>query len=86
MAKFQLPVPTRINGRLFFERFQIENCKRELIGLPPLARDPTTPIEFVPASRISEEFGRSRRTIGRRIAAAERAAAAETRESDDAAA
>jgi hypothetical protein len=63
----EFPPPTRIGRRLFFDRHVIENYKRELLGLPLLERDPRAPIELVPALQLSEELGRHRRTIGRRI-------------------
>ena len=75
MAKLQLPAPTRINGRLFIERHQFENAKRAALGLPLLERDPTAPIELVPASTVAEELGRHRRTIGRRFLESQRARA-----------
>jgi hypothetical protein len=34
------PAPIRLNGRLVWDRFEIENHKRRLLGLPPLERDP----------------------------------------------
>jgi hypothetical protein len=71
----EIPTPTRIHGRLFFERHEIENYKRRLLGLPALERDPREPIELVSAIQVSEEFGRHRRTIGRRILDAQRRAA-----------
>ncbi len=71
------PTPTRIRGRLFFERVAIENYKRALLGLPLLERDPREPIELVSAIQVAEEFGRHRRTIGRRILDAQRPAASE---------
>jgi hypothetical protein len=60
MPKLQLPEPTRINGRLFFERHQLENAKREVLGLPLLPRDPAAVIELVPAPRAAVECGKSR--------------------------
>ena len=63
----RFPTPIKIRGRNFFERIAIENHKRELAGLPLLERDPKAPIEFVSAIQVAEEFGRHRRTIGRRI-------------------
>jgi hypothetical protein len=74
-TKFKLSAPTRINGRLFFERFELENCKREILGLPKLDRDPTAPIQLVPAGQVAEELGRHRRTIGRLIVESQRATA-----------
>jgi len=68
MSKPECPAPTNIGGRLYFERHEIENYKRALLGLPLLERDPRVPIELVPAGRFAEELGRSRRTLGRRLA------------------
>jgi hypothetical protein len=78
--KLELPEPTRINGRLFFERLELENAKRQALGMPLLERDPTAPIELVPAPRVAEELGRHRRTVGRRIVDARRRAGAEPTE------
>lgn len=75
MSTPEFPTPTRIRGRLFFDRHSFENYKRRLLGLPPLERDPKAPIELVPANRVSEELGRNRRTIGRRIAESKNTAA-----------
>ena len=77
MPKLQLPEPTRINGRLFFERHQLENAKRLVLGLPVLPRDPTAPIELVPALQVAQEFGRSRRTIARQVIESQRRASTE---------
>jgi hypothetical protein len=74
MDKFELSTPVRINRRLFFDRHELENAKRRVLGLPLLERDPTAPIELVPAPQVAEELGRSRRTIGRRIREAQLAA------------
>jgi hypothetical protein len=64
------PTPTRIRGRLFFDRHAFENFKRKLLGLEPLERDPKAVIELVPAGQAATELGRHRRTLGRRIRAA----------------
>jgi hypothetical protein len=69
MSKPEMPTPTKIVGRLFFDRHELENYKRQLLGLPLLERDPLEPIVLVPAPQAAEELGRSRRTIGRRIVA-----------------
>jgi hypothetical protein len=61
------PTPTRIRGRLFFDRHVFENFKRQLLGLEPLERDPKAVIELVPAGQAATELGRHRRTLGRRI-------------------
>ena len=52
----EIPTPTRIRGRLFFERLGWENYKRLLLGLPALERDPREPIELVSAIQASEEL------------------------------
>jgi hypothetical protein len=75
MPKTELvPTPRRINGRLFFDYHDGENFKRKLLGLPPLERDPKAPIKLVPANQFAVELGCHRRTLGRRIRAAEQAA------------
>jgi len=71
----EFPAPTRIRRRLYFDRHEIENYKRRILGLPALERDPKTPIELVAANQVSEELGRHRRTIGRRIAESQSAVA-----------
>jgi hypothetical protein len=63
----KFPTPTRIRGRLFFDRYEIERFKRALLGLPALERDPKAPIELVTANQFSAEIGRHRRTLGRRV-------------------
>jgi len=67
MLKPEFPAPTKIRGRLFFDRHEFENYKRGLLGLPILERDPRAPIELVSANQVSDELGRHRRTIGRRV-------------------
>ena len=61
------PAPFRHGGRLVWDRHDIENYKRGLMGLSPVERDPNTPITFVTAKRLSEELPYGRRTIGRRV-------------------
>jgi hypothetical protein len=61
------PTPTRIGGRLFFDRHEVENHKRKLMRLTPIERDPSAPIVFVTAQQISDELQIDRRTLGRRI-------------------
>jgi hypothetical protein len=61
------PVPTRVGGRLFFDRHEVENHKRSLMRLAPIERDPSTPIVFVTAQQISDELQIDRRTLGRRV-------------------
>jgi hypothetical protein len=67
MSKPNVPSPRNINGRLYWERGEIEDYKRALLGLPPAERGPT--LELVPASVVARECGVGRRTLGRRIAA-----------------
>ena len=61
------PAPFRHAGRLVWDRHDIENYKRALMGLPRLERDPHTPILFVTAKQLAEELPYGRRTIGRRV-------------------
>jgi hypothetical protein len=63
----EFPQPTRIGGRLMFDRHDVENHKRQLMGLTPTDRDPAAPITFVTTSQISNELQINRRTLGRRI-------------------
>jgi hypothetical protein len=63
----EFPVPTSIGGRLFFDRYEVENYKRALMRLAPLNRDPAAPIVFVTAQQMSDELQIDRRTLGRRI-------------------
>ncbi len=64
----EFPAPVRQAGRLYFVDRAIENYKRALAGLPPLADDPSAPIKLRPASEVAADFGFGRRTLGRRIA------------------
>jgi hypothetical protein len=73
----EFPAPFRHNGRLVWDRFEIENYKRALIGLSPLERDPNTPITFVTAKQLSAELPFGRRTLGRRVKGRIRGDAAE---------
>ena len=61
------PAPFRINGRLMWERFGVENYKRGLMGLPSVERDPQAPITFVSAKQLTAELPYGRRTLGRRV-------------------
>ncbi len=54
-------------GRLFFDRHEVENYKRALLGLPLLERDPQTPIQLVSANQFADELGKHRRSLGRQI-------------------
>ena len=44
----EFPSPTRIGGRLMFDRHDVENHKRQLMGLTPVDRDPAAPIVLGP--------------------------------------
>jgi hypothetical protein len=61
------PPPVRVGGRLFFDRHEIENHKRALMGLSPLGRDESTPIQFATAEQVTSELQIDRRTLGRRV-------------------
>ena len=61
------PIPTRMGGRLFFDRHEVENHKRKLMRLTPIERDAAVPIAFVTAQQISDELQIDRRTLGRRV-------------------
>jgi hypothetical protein len=63
----EFPAPFRRNGRLFWPRHEIENYKRGLIGLAPLAPDPQAPIIFVTAKQLTAELPFGRRQIGRLV-------------------
>jgi hypothetical protein len=51
----EFPAPTKLNGCLYWERGEIENYKRELLGLPAETRQ--TAIELVPAKQVTKELG-----------------------------
>jgi hypothetical protein len=61
------PSPFRHAGRLMWDRHDIENYKRSLIGLPPHERDSNAPIVFVTARQLADELPYGRRTLGRRV-------------------
>jgi hypothetical protein len=61
------PAPFRLNGRLLWDRFDVENYKRGLMGIAPVERDPQTPITFVSAKQLTAELPYGRRTLGRRV-------------------
>ena len=50
-----------------WDRYEVENYKRLLMGLPPVERDPQTPITFVSAKQLAAELPFGRRTLGRRV-------------------
>jgi hypothetical protein len=56
-----------MNGRLYFDRYAVENFKRQLVGLSPVARDPHEPIRFIDATTVAGELGVCRRTVSRLI-------------------
>jgi hypothetical protein len=61
------PAPFRHAGRLVWDRHDIENYKRALIGLAPAERNPHAPIVFVTAKQLADELPYGRRTLGRRV-------------------
>jgi hypothetical protein len=63
----EFPTPARVGGKLLFDRHEVENHKRGLIGLESLKREPSVPISFVTAQQIAVELQMDRRTLGRRI-------------------
>ena len=68
-AQPDFPTPFRLNGRLMWVRHDVENYKRALMGMPPVEREPQTPITFVTAKQLTAELPYGRRTIGRRVRA-----------------
>ena len=71
----QFPTPIRSNGRLYFSRIALEQHKAALLawatgGAPVLSAVPAVD-SFVPAPQAAAEFGFHRRTLSRRIRAAE---------------
>jgi hypothetical protein len=68
------PAPFRLNNRLVWDRFDVENYKRALMSLAPVERDPQTPITFVTARQLEAELPYGRRTLGRRVKGREKAA------------
>jgi hypothetical protein len=65
--KQELPAPHRRAGRLWWDRHEIENYKRLLMGLAPVERDPNSPIVFVSARQLTVEIGVGRRSLGRYV-------------------
>jgi hypothetical protein len=63
----QFPAPYRLNGRLVWDRHEVENHKRSLMGLDPVERDPNATIVFVTAAQLTSELPYGRRTLGRRV-------------------
>ena len=59
------PAPFRLNGRLVWDRHEIENHKQILLGLPPLERNPDEPIVFVGAKQLVTELPFGRRWLGK---------------------
>jgi hypothetical protein len=66
-TSLDFPTPFRLNGRLMWDRFDVEQYKRSLMGLPLLERDPQAPITFVSAKQLTAELPYGRRTLGRRV-------------------
>jgi hypothetical protein len=61
------PAPFRHAGRLVWDRHDIENYKRSLMGLALVERDPGAPIILVTAKQLEGELPYGRRTLGRRV-------------------
>jgi hypothetical protein len=70
----EFPAPFRLNGRLVWDRHQVENYKRTLMGLDAVERDPNATIVFVTAAQLTSELPYGRRTLGRRVRGREQAA------------
>ena len=74
------PPITWINGRGYMPRSVLERHKADLIacaqGIAPVEPAPISPDPLVPLRQICVELGVGRRTIGRRIAEAQKAAVA----------
>jgi hypothetical protein len=70
------PPPFRFNGRLVWDRHEVENHKRALMGIDPIERDPNAPIVFVSAAQLTRELPYGRRTLGRRVQGREQGAPA----------
>jgi hypothetical protein len=66
-AQRDFPIPTSIGGRLFFDRHDVEQYKRLLMGLTPFDRDPAVTIRLATANQICDELQIDRRTLGRRV-------------------
>ena len=67
----RFPAPVMVNNCYFFTRASIENYKRQLAGFPPLAADPSAPVELVKLATVARELGRHPLTVKRAIAASE---------------
>jgi hypothetical protein len=74
----RIPLPFRVNGRLYLRRSQLDRYKAELqahaLGVRPIYSPPVEPDPFIPLKAVETELGIGRRTIGRRIAEAQAAA------------
>lgn len=68
MPSPKFPAPIDVNGRTFFDRYEVERYKHELIGKAAPPRDPRAPIEFVQSSKVLAELDISSRTLMRRLA------------------
>jgi hypothetical protein len=81
----RFPTVIRTKGRkgdpMFVLRSELNNYKAELLalalGVAPVYPPPPSPDPLVPFPAVAEELGIHRRTLGRRLREAERAAAAE---------
>jgi hypothetical protein len=73
----QFPRPVLIKRRLYVWRNEAERYKAELqafaLGVAPVEPPKVDPDRLVPLKVISEELGVGRRTVGRRIAEADKA-------------
>jgi hypothetical protein len=65
--KPEFPTPHRRAGRLWWDRHEIKNYKRILMGLAPVERDPSSTIVFVNARQLTVEIGVGRRSLGRYV-------------------
>jgi hypothetical protein len=70
-APARLPTAIDRNGRKFFVRAQFENYKRSIAGLPLIDENYVSVLEFVSTEQAAAELGASRRSLGRRMRAAE---------------
>lgn len=79
-VEIDLPPSYLFSGRRFYKRSEIEHLKNCLVAKATGRDEPdyrAPQIEqFVPAPQVAEEFGLSRRTLARRIAAQEKSQAA----------
>jgi hypothetical protein len=63
----EFPAPFRYGGlALRFDRHEVENYKRSLIGLSALERG-EAPLRFMAAEEVCDHLSINRRTLGRRV-------------------